>query len=195
MGLDKLRGVTNRRPGLAWFEMINTDYQKPLDSRKFNYSFRFKDRAEVEHIGYSSEVRVWTKPGVTPQYMVELNFIAPGGARPPMTVWETNPNNYDGGWREVEETAEAIFTLENLVDLKLTRMDLNAEATPSVHYFRDALQLPMKRTNNSVMQGMEWKRTDVETFYVGKAPARLRVYDKIQEWFFAVKMSLTCQER
>lgn len=199
--MDKLRGVTARRPGLVWFDQINADYRKSLDERRFNYSFRFKDRVEVDSIGFSSQVRIWTKPGVFPQYMLELNFIPPGAVpkhsspndltmnegtvnQYPLTVFETNPNNYEGGWAELEDLVEMIFTLENVPDLKVTRLDLNAEAEASVHYFRDSLQLPLKRTNNSEVRGQEWKRSDVETFYLGKAPARLRVYDKIQEMIF-----------
>lgn len=103
-----------------------------------------------------------------------------------MTVFETNPNNFERGWAGVEELAEEIFTLENLPDIKNTRLDFNAEAETSVHYFRDSLQVPAKRTTNNEVKfsGQEWRRADIETFYVGKAPARLRVYDKIQEMKF-----------
>ncbi len=185
MGLDKLRVVTPRRPGVAWFDMINADFRQREETRRFNYSFRFRSQIEVDHISQTAEVNISTKKGVSPQYAVGLNFIAPGGAQPPMTWFETNPNNYEGGWNEVEETAEEIFTLENLPDLKLTRLDLNADIDGvSVHYFRDSLRIARKRTNNEEVRGQDWRRNDVETFYLGKNPARLRVYDKIQELKF-----------
>jgi hypothetical protein len=187
MGLDKLRSVTPRRPGYSWFDMINADYRRRPDERQFNFAFKYREQAEVDHVGQSACVRIWTKPEVSPQWMIELNFLAPGGAQPPMTVFETNPNNYLGGWPEVEHTAESIFTGENLPDLKNTRLDFNAEVEGvSVHYFRDSLRVPSKRTaaDQGKAEREEWRRRGVETIYLGKSPARLRVYDKIQELKF-----------
>jgi hypothetical protein len=190
MGLDKLRGVTPRRPGSTWFDMINADYRRLPEERHFNYNFKFRDQKEVDSIGITAEARISTKKGIVPQYMVELNFLTPGGTQPPLTVFETNPNNYPRGWPQVERTVTEIFG--DTEEIKNTRLDLNAEAVDvSVHYFRDSLRVPLKRASAAISKSAEggelWARKDVETIYIGKSPARLRVYDKIQEMKFQGK--------
>ncbi len=64
-------------------------------------------------------------------------------------------------------------------------MDLNAEVEEvSVHYFRDAIRIPLKRKSADYAKEREreeWKCRGVQTLYVGRSPSRLRIYDKIQE--------------
>lgn len=168
--------------------MINSDYRQQPDTRRFNYNFTYREHEIVDRITVHSCVRISTKPGISPQYMVELNFIAPGGKQPPLTIFETNPNNYDRGWHEVQETVDSIFA--GFDALKVTRMDLNAETDQaSVHYFKDSLRLPGKRADakegkRSDSEQMEWWRAGIETLRYGKAPSQLQIYDKIQELKF-----------
>ncbi len=86
MGLDKLRCITPRRPGLSWFEMMNTELNQPENNRRVVFNFTFHDRKEVGFLGPTAQVRIHTKPGVLPAYFLELNFLAPGGKLPPLTV-------------------------------------------------------------------------------------------------------------
>jgi hypothetical protein len=66
--------------------------------------------------------------------------------------------------------------------LRLSRIDLNAEVDGiSVDYFRRSLRIPGKRKSGEVANADLWTNRGVETFYVGRSPSRLRVYDKCQE--------------
>jgi hypothetical protein len=184
MGLDKLRCITPRRPGNAWFDMLNVEFKQPKDQRSLVFNFQFKDRKNVGAIDMTSRVRIHTKPGIEPAFFLELNYIAPGGKLPPLSVWEINPNKFDQGWAGVERMRLQIFT-DDCLDLKVTRMDLNAEIEGvSVHYFRDALRIPLKRKSADCAKERdreEWKSCGVQTLYIGRSPSRLRIYDKIQE--------------
>jgi hypothetical protein len=121
--------------------------------------------------------------------MVELNFVPPGGKQPPLTIFETNPNNYTCGWAELEQTVKDVFGEENLPDLKNTRMDLNAETTSAgVQYFKNALRLPGKRSDGKEGKvqddTLDWYRGGLETIRFGKYPSQLQIYDKIRELKF-----------
>jgi hypothetical protein len=89
-------------------EAINDDYRKHPDERRFNYKWIYRDRVEVDHISDTAQVRISTKRGVEPQFMVELGYLTPG-SDPPKTIFETNPNNHDDGWKSVERVAYTIF--------------------------------------------------------------------------------------
>ena len=182
MAIDKLRAITERRPRQSWFDQMNAELQRPEAERHFIFNFLYRDRADMDRIGISTRVRISTKPKIVPHYMVELNSIAPGGKKPPFTVFETNPNKYEKGWDGVCSQVDEILSPEDVEDLKITRVDLNAEIEVSVQFLRDSLIVSGKRKNAAISKDREdWQNFGTETFYIGRRPSRVRIYDKIQE--------------
>jgi len=181
MGLDKLKVITPRKPQPTFFRFLNDDLQKKPEERHFQFQFRF-DPGPTVFIEPTTRLTVYTKPRIEPFVRVELQFIAPGGKLPPLTTVETNPNNFPTGYAGVTSLLEIIFG-EAFSDLKISRIDCNADVPGvSVEHIRRSIRIPRKRKSADVGRMHEsYSNIGVQTFYVGKSPAQLRVYDKIQE--------------
>jgi hypothetical protein len=181
MGYDKLRLLTPRHPSIECLDEINAEYRQPPDQRKrFNFSpvHDRSRRGEVDRIGIYHEVMISTKKGVSPQFMLQLNMIAPGGKQPPQTVIECNPNNFKNGYKGLCDLVDWI--LPDAPDLTISRVDLNGELVgTSVQYCHDVTRIPGKRKSSDV--GRIWRNKGAETFEIGKPPSQLVVYDKIAE--------------
>jgi len=177
MGIDKIALITPQQPSNDCFAFINDEYAKAQDERNFIFTFKYR-AGETSRIDSSSQVGICTKPHINPFVRIDLNFKIAGSKEPPSTRIETNPNNFDGGWWSLRQLVSAILS-DDFEDLRVTRLDLNADIEDvSVQYLRDSLRAPKKRKSGEIK---EWKSKGAETFYVGRNPAKLRVYDKIQE--------------
>lgn len=176
MAIDRIAMMTVEKPSLEWFHYMNAELAKPQDERHFLFVFTRQEATDT--IDHESSVAVCTKPGISPFVRVEINFKVGGSKEPPSTRVETNPNNFESGYRGLCLLVEATFGYEP-PDLRVTRLDLNADIEDvTVEYFRSTLRMPRKRKSGDVG---DWRSRGVETFYIGKSPARLRTYDKVQE--------------
>jgi len=177
MGLDKLRVMSEAEPKRDFFDMLNADFRLPAEERRYVYRFQYRDREEIHAMSPTSQVRIHTRPKVTPFVFVELNHSVPSGKLPPQTIVECNPNRFADGFDGVCRLLDSMFQLKDA--LKVTRLDLNADIEGvNVQYFRDALRYPQKRKSGDIG---EYRKRGTETLYIGRRPMLLRVYDKIQE--------------
>jgi hypothetical protein len=177
MGIDKIAMMTVEEPSPSWLDFVNDDFRRPEDHRNFVFDFKYREKRAVDRITADSQVAIYTKPHISPFVRVELKFKVHGSKEPPSTRIETNPNNMNRGWQDLQTVVDFVFGRR--VDMRITRLDLNADIEDvSVQYFRDALRVPKKRKSGEIL---EWKNKGIETYYIGRNPAKLRTYDKIQE--------------
>jgi hypothetical protein len=177
MAIDKIAMMSVEEPSEEWFGYMNDQLSRPDEGRNFVFDFKYREKRVVDGLTRDSEVAVYTKPHISPFVRVDLKYKVLGSKEPRSTRIETNPNNFETGWEGLQTLVDGVYGRR--VDPRITRLDLNVDIEDvSVQYFRDALHIPKKRKSGEIL---EWKNRGIETSYVGKNPAKLRIYDKIQE--------------
>jgi len=180
MAIDKFRGYTYRKPCREQIDRWHEELALPRELRRHEFIF-FSQRTPNRIDPTSDHIRIFTKRKIVPAVMVELNCIAPGGKLRPMTVFETNPNNYNEGCRGFLAQIDSIFG-DDCPDLTITREDFNADIEDiSVESLRTRLRWPGKRKSGGI--GIEtYDDRGLQTYRMGRRPHEIRVYDKIQEF-------------
>ncbi len=185
MGIDKLRLISMQSPCNKFFEWVNSDLQVPSAHReKKILSVAFRHPLE-EQVTDTTQCRIVSRPHCEPQFFLQLNFKAfhGHGCR---QILEMNPNTFPEGLADLRRLITTIFGPDT-ADLKVSRIDLNAEAEVPVDYFHRSLRVPYKRKNSrfSTAEGAGLKthlHRGTTGFQIGASPSLLRVYDKREDF-------------
>jgi hypothetical protein len=71
---------------------------------------------------------------------------------------------------------------DDFSEMKVSRVDLNADIDLPVDYFRRAVRVPRKRKTTGFGSVMgDYTNRGLTGFYIGRSPSLLRVYDKREE--------------
>jgi hypothetical protein len=176
MGLDKLRLISKRAPCREFLEEINEELRLQSDERRFEIRLRNPQELTVTR---NSSCSITTKRLIRPAVFLQLNYHVPGTGA--VHVLELNPNKLPEGIRTLTQLLIRIFN-DDFNELKVTRVDLNADIEIPVDYFHRALRIPRKRkTTNFLSEIGEFTNRGLTGFYIGRSPSLLRVYDKREE--------------
>ncbi len=181
MGIDKLRLISGHPPSDPFFEWVNADRASSSFYQERDLVISFRHPLE-ERVKESTQCTIRSKAHLRPQFFLQLNYKAfhGHGCR---HILECNPNTLTNGLADLSRLTTSIFgpTME---DLKISRIDLNAEAEIPVDYFHRALRVPYKRKSSRFdkvsVQGH--LNRGITGFQIGATPSLLRVYDKREEW-------------
>ena len=116
-----------------------------------------------------------------PAFYFQMNFAIPGGMGF-TNILELNPNKMAAGIDDFKNLVTAIFG-EYLGDLRISRVDLNADIEIPVDYLYRSLRIPGKRKGKTFYGNdgpgrQTHSNRGVTGFYIGCSPSQLRVYDK-----------------
>lgn len=138
-----------------------------------------------EQVSDTSQCKVVSRPHLEPQFFLQLNFKAFHG-HGSRQILEVNPNTFLEGLADLRRLITTIFGPDT-ADLKVSRIDLNAEAEVPVDYFHRSLRVPYKRKNcrfaTAESAGLKTHLNRGTTgFQIGASPSLLRVYDKREDF-------------
>jgi hypothetical protein len=114
-----------------------------------------------------------------PEFPLDIN--KPRRQSPVTTIFECNPNKLPNGIDDLRRLVSWIFG-HDCPDLKFSRQDFNGETTASVTYLWNSVRIPFKRRSDDIGELIRlYKSKGAETFYLGRPPNRVRIYNKRQE--------------
>lgn len=179
MGLDKLRLISRFQPRFSFLEVLELDLHLPLDQSKYDIQISNPERMLVERTRCS----VSTRKGIQPAFFLQLNYFA--FKQGLVHILEVNPNKLPEGNRDLEGLIEAIFGPcgENM---RVSRIDPNADVQVSVDYFYRTLRVPLKRKSSRYLEApaqreITFSNRGMTGFTIGASPSFLRVYNKREE--------------
>jgi hypothetical protein len=176
MGLDKLRLISKRPPCEAFLDEINEELRLQPDQRQFEIRLRNPLEMKVSRI---SSCSITTKRQIRPAMFLQMNYHVPGTGA--VHVLELNPNKMPEGVFTLSQLLIRMFG-DDLNEMKVSRVDLNADIELPVDYFRRTLRVPGKRkTTTFGTELSEFTNRGVTGIYIGRSPSLLRVYDKREE--------------
>ena len=180
MGLDKLRLVSRWPPLFSFVDVVNEDLHLPVN--RVEYRVAIKDRKQL-YVDRRSPCSISTRKGIHPAFFLQLNFQVPG--KPSVHILEVNPNKLPEGNRDLERLIERIFG-RYTENLKVSRIDPNADIQVSVDYFYRTLRVPLKRKSSRYLEAPAQRETTFSNrgmtgFTIGASPSFLRVYNKREE--------------
>lgn len=181
MGIDKLRLISTAPPQASFLDEINRDLNTSPPRAQFDLKIGFSEEIFIHR---RSRCTIVTRKGVQPGFYLVLNYFAPRQILP-LHILELNPNKLPGGYADLEGLLKRVFGTGG-VDLKISRIDLNADVQVPVDYLYRTLRIPRKRKSSRYLTKQAGKTSTFSNrgmtgFYIGASPAQLRVYDKREE--------------
>jgi len=169
MALDRIRLVSISTPSPAFLAKVNHDLLRPPAQRRFKVGHR---EPAAEAVTAESRCTVSTKKGFTPAFSLLLNY----GVHQRFLL-ELSPAKLPNGAQDLTRLLDEMGWNED--DLRINRLDLCADLDLPVEYLYRTLRVPYKRVTEVFSRSVS--NRGVEGFYIGKNPAKLRVYDKLAE--------------
>ena len=165
-------------------DWVNQDIERAFLERSARYLDVMQNGGEgIATVTPQTPCRIVTrKKKFQPSFFIQSGFLVP--KRDPVQILEVNPNKMPNGREDLEVLVDWIFG--SAEELKISRIDLNADLEAPVDSFFRCLRIPYKRKSTKYSESRS--RTvqvhgncGITGLVVGASPAQLRVYDKIQE--------------